>query len=638
MLTGKVKGGEYNTHLEGFLKPADALLVASPSTVSGLPQLGLHLLQASCQDAGINTRVLYSNVLYSKLIGLDLHKVISSDYHLLLGERIFATAAFNIPSVSIGRTMHKFLDTAWVPDHLWQVKRHIKDPQIPKPVISYREWLGTMDLEYLESLTADWLHALARQIVNIGFPVVGCSTTFGGLVPAVALLNCIKKTDPNVITIIGGALCEAEMAEGILSLNTSIDYVFSGEGETTFPSFVKQVLDGGLPKEKIIYGQDVTDLDTILLPNYRDYFNQIEKFHPSRASNKNASGLPFEISRGCRYGKCTFCGLNGKRNLFRAKSPNAVIQDLKALVKRHGINFFVMSDTMMPSQYFSTLIPRLTGEIPSIKVVYELRANLTLDQVLSLKKTCVMLKTGIESLSPSLLRRMNKPYKVRENIALLRYARSAGIKVIWSLLFGFPGDQINEYEEMLHLIPLIRHLQPPSEMYPLLLFRFSKYQRSPGEFGMTDLQPAQVFKDILPPRADFENLAYYFNAEFPSESRENPAIINELWKEYQAWRRAWASYETIPLDILLPTLHVSRKTSDRYVLEDTRGLPGQPKRMEIDREQASLLLVARPLAAAPDIGWALDAGLGAAIDSQFIPLATAEPSLLQEFECEFERD
>ena len=60
--------------------------------------------------------------------------------------------------------------------------------------------------------------------------------------------------------------------------------------------------------------------------------------------------------------------------------------------------------------------------------------------------------------------------------------------------------------------------------------------------------------------------------------------------------------------------------------------------MEIDRDQASLLLVARPLEAvsSDDVSRAVDAGLGVVKESWFIPLATAEPALLQKFERDYE--
>jgi ribosomal peptide maturation radical SAM protein 1 len=628
--------------LEGIVEPADLLLVINPLTWEIVPSFGTHILEVRCRNAGIKTGVLYSNLLYSNLLGVGLNKIFSHDYYLLMGERIFAVAAFDVPSLSLGGVMHKFLDPSWVPDHVWKIEGNREDPKIPEPITSFKKWVKEVGLQYLESQTTEWLQDLARQIVDMRFRIVGCSTTLGGLLPAVAMLKYVKKADPEVTTIIGGTLCEGEMAEGILSLNTGIDYIFSGEGEITFPALAKQILGGQFPKEKIIYGKEVSDLDTIPLPDFREYFNQKKKLHQDGSSTEVSLSIPYETSRGCWYGKCTFCGLNGKRNVFRSKSPNKIIKDLKALVERHNINFIVMTDTMMPQQYFETLVPRLAAELSSANIIYEMEADLTMDQVLSLKKAGIIIKTGIESLSSSLLRRIQKPYTVRGNIRLLRYARSAGIKFIWNLLFAFPGDQTNEYEEMIRLFPIIHHLPPPLGippigMIPLLLSRFSKYQKSPEMFGIYNLRSAEVFKDILPVHADINKIAYFFAADFPSQSRENPEVITALWEEYQAWNRAWAPYESTSLDILLPTLHVTRKANDRYVLDDDRGLTNRPSRIEINREQASFLLLNRPLDAVPDtaVRWAVDARLGVTVESWFIPLATADPAMIQEFESEY---
>jgi ribosomal peptide maturation radical SAM protein 1 len=381
-------------------------------------------------------------------------------------------------------------------------------------------------------------------------------------------------------------------------------------------------------------------LDASPLPEYRDYVLQREKLSSNKSSGKERYPILFETSRGCGYGKCTFCGLNGKNNLIRIKSPDTIIQNLKTLVAHHNTNVIVMTDNMMPYRYFETLIPRISTGIPPIRIIYEMKVDLTLDQVLSLKKANITFRPGIESLSPSLLRRMNKPYTVRGNIALLRYSRSAGMDVEWALLFGFPGDIIGEYEEMTSLLPLIRHLQPPKEMVPLMLSRYSRYHRSPGMFAISNLQPAEALKDSLPSHADLDKAAYFFSAEFPSQSRENPEIITALWEEYQVWKHSWAIFKTIPSETLLPTLHVHRKNQKHYVLEDTRGLPGRPKRMEIDGDRASLILVSRPLETVPavDLHWAADAGLGVVRESWFIPLATAEPILLQEFERDYKQD
>jgi ribosomal peptide maturation radical SAM protein 1 len=625
--------------LKEILKPGDVLLVTSPFLGVEASSLGIHLLQAACRNAGIDTSVLYSNLIYSSLIGIHLYREFSCDSFTHFYERNFASAAFGVPSVSIKQWKHRLTTHEWIPDHFWSPGQNPKETGVPKPYTSYKKWLADMDLESLEFFGTEWIRTLTGEIAKAGFRIVGCSTTCGGLVPTLALLGNIKKANPNIVTVLGGALCEEEMADGILSLNAGIDYIFAGDGEITFPLIAKQILEGRLPEEKFIRCQAVTDLDSLPLPDYKEYVEQLKKFHDYSPSEKNSHeieyALNYETSRGCPH-KCTFCGLNGKRNKFHVKSPDKIIEDLKALSEQSGINNFYMCDTILASEYFETLLPRLAEEVPSLKIFYEIKPELSLERTLLLKKSGIInIQVGIESLSPGLLRIMNKPCTVRENIAFLRYVRSiGGFNIMWLIPFGFPGDKIEQYEEMLHLFPLIRHLPPPKKILPLVLFRYSTFCTYPKSFGISGLHPAEFYKDVLPPGADLEKVAYYYTSDFPSSCRGNVPLIDAMWDAILEWQKAWSLYKALPVDILLPSLHVTRKNRDLYILEDTRGLPGKPGRMELDEKTAHLLLVARPVEKIQEekLQWALDAGLGVVVESLFIPLATAEPNLLLELE------
>ena len=72
---------------------------------------------------------------------------------------------------------------------------------------------------------------------------------------------------------------------------------------------------------------------------------------------------------------------------------------------------------------------------------------------------------------PRVVERLGKKGTVAERIAFLRYARSIGLPVVWSLLHGIPGDSGSEYEETLAILPLLRHLQPPLGFVPLYFER-----------------------------------------------------------------------------------------------------------------------------------------------------------------------
>ncbi|NIM10492.1 MAG: RiPP maturation radical SAM protein 1 [Candidatus Aminicenantes bacterium] len=622
-----------NTFFRGVPEEGDALLLVSPLYWTKAPILSLHLLQAGCGSVGLTTHVLYTNLLYSLITGSDLHIKIARESHLFLGERLFVSSVFG--GSTAGGWLDKFSNPGWLPDHTWKIKPHMAN-QVSDVLAPFRQWIGTADWQHLESLTTQWVRKIGQRIANMGYPVVGCSTSPGGLVPAIALLDSIKKANANVITVIGGALCDGAMAEGVLSLKTGIDYVLAGEGEITFPDFVRKVRDGHLPGEKIIAGEPVKDLDTIPIPDYQEYFQQLAALPASNRPSPGIIEIPYETSRGCWFGKCPFCGYYGKKNFYREKSPNRVIDALGVLIQRHGIHTVYMTDNIMPNQYTDTLLPKISKEIPSLHFHFDIKSNLTLEQVLSLKRAgAVSIEPGIESLSSSLLKRMRKGVTVRENIALLRYARATSLDISWFLLVGIPGEEMGEYEEMLRLLPLIRHLPPANGILPMMIFRFSSYQKYPQAFGISNLRPAEVYNDIFPSYAHLEKIACYFTGDFKTQANEHPEIIIALAKEYLAWKKAWAIYKMVPLEFMLPMLHITQKSRDEYVLEDTRGLPGIPERRVLNREQASILLVSRPQDSSADYHWAVDAQLGVLRESWFIPLATADPGLVLEFERDY---
>lgn len=618
-----------------IVEDGDVLIVIPPFVDPGTPSLGGHILQAVCRDIGVSTSVYYGSLEFPGIIGPELYEtVMSLNQTTFIGERLFASAAFNLPTM--GRNAGKLMEPGYIPGHVWQknpdsVNRYM--PEIFEPV---RQWAKSIDWKEKERLASLWIETTARLIAEKGFRILGCSTTQGGLAPAIALLNRVKQIAPEIVTVLGGALCEGDMAKGADSLQSGVDFVYSGEGEISFPIFVKDALEGKLPKESIIHGEPVANLDTIPLPDYTQYIEQRNRASKGRIAKRLAESefsLPYESSRGCQYGRCTFCGLNGKRDNYRAKSPDKVIHDLRRLTARFGINKVQMTDNIIPFQYYKTLIPRLSGELPGIDLLYEIKANQKLERVMALKEAGVNeVQPGIEALSDSLLKRICKGVTVKEIMALLRYGRSVDMRLYWNLLFGFPGDKIADYAEMLPLIPLISHLQPPDRFTTIKLFRFSKYQSMPEQYGIDNLRPADYHHDIFPDHADLDSLAYYFVADYEAESYENPQTIASLHKAFGQWSDQWEPYNVTGVKELLPRLHLERHTSGRYVLHDTRGLSGRPEKLEVSGEQAAILLVARPVDGSLLVDWSIQNKLGIVRNSWHVPLATADPELLMEFE------
>jgi ribosomal peptide maturation radical SAM protein 1 len=339
----------------------------------------------------------------------------------------------------------------------------------------------------------------------------------------------------------------------------------------------------------------------------------------------------YEASRGCWWGEkshCTFCGLNGQGMASRQKSPDRVIEELRLLSRSNPTKKVVMTDNIMPHEYFRTLLPRLKDEQLPSQIFYALKSNLSLRHMRLLREAGIKwTQIGIEALSTGLLKLMAKGVSASQNITALRYARAYDIVARWGFLCDFPNDKLEFYEETLALLPLIRHFTPPVAAAPIVLSRFSPYHSRPADFGISDLQVMGDYIDVLPSGAPVNKVAYFFEGQYRSAVRDNPDIMAALEQAVSVWRNAWSA------DRCPPELSITPEGS-RFVLRDTRGLGAGPDVEYLDREQALMALVRTPCreADAAAYQWALARKVAVELDGSYVPLATAPPALLEELE------
>ena len=174
---------------------------------------------------------------------------------------------------------------------------------------------------------------------------------------------------------------------------------------------------------------------------------------------------PRMLVGGVRH--CTFCGLNGEGMKFRSKSPERAVAELCELTARHpGLPVYAV-DNIIDRDYFATFLPQLTDSSCEARIFYEVKGNLTKDQLRLLKDAGVRdIQPGLESLNDSILRIMRKGVTAITNVQLLKWCAELGLRPHWNLLWGFPGEPVAAFEEMAALIPKLAHLQPPAGRAP----------------------------------------------------------------------------------------------------------------------------------------------------------------------------
>jgi ribosomal peptide maturation radical SAM protein 1 len=342
--------------------------------------------------------------------------------------------------------------------------------------------------------------------------------------------------------------------------------------------------------------------------------------------------IPYESGRGCWWGQkhhCHFCGLSNDQIRFRQKSAEKVLSEIHALVERSpSRNNVLMVDNIMPAAFYSSLLPRLkASEFPG-RLFYEQKANISFERMELLYDAGVRwIQPGIESLSDRLLVQIEKGTSRAVNIATLRYASICGIGVVWNLLCEFPGDVDLDYSEQLDLIPLLRHLAPPSGVNAVSIDRFSLYHERPSYFGISGLRPAPAYSEVYPKSADLDPLAYYFEADYQRVSRSSAPSLVQLVNEIERWRSTWNSENSAR-----PALFISKLSDDEFAIFDTR-VEGAADFYRTNRQVAEVALFPSARVSPADYQVALEHGLFVELKEGRIPLATCSRELYKELAC-----
>jgi ribosomal peptide maturation radical SAM protein 1 len=346
--------------------------------------------------------------------------------------------------------------------------------------------------------------------------------------------------------------------------------------------------------------------------------------------------MPYQSSRGCWWGQkhhCTFCGLNDVGINFREKKADTVISELDDMLTKHPNNKVFMVDSIMPTTYFKDMLPALIRNDRNLEIFYEQKSNLSLDRVEMLMKAGVsVIQPGIEALSTSLLRRMDKGVSGPQNIALLRYARATGLGLYWNLLYAFPGDKEEDYVETLALVPKILHLHPPTGTSHLMIDRFSPYYERSEKYNITNVRPQSSYFSAFPPHADLNKIAYHFVGEYDCAHKRSPELMASIQTEVKKWRDEWSRDDLAP-----PVLAIESVADGVFLLVDSRNRTTMGTRFEfLTWDQAWIALCMHPITSvdASLRAWAIEeSAVSMEIDGMIVPLATARPDLIRHFQA-----
>jgi len=362
-------------------------------------------------------------------------------------------------------------------------------------------------------------HRFNRNLIDRwkrGFPytIVGISANYN-LMPALFCCSVLKKLYPSIQTVFGGSECTGEIGHALARKFSFIDWVVDGEGEKVLPEIVKiierrsdeipagtcrrfrgSVVVNSTPRKPI-------DIESLPCPDYDDFF------HSSSLKKLNVPiMLPIESGRGCWWGRCSFCNSPCRgRNLYRRVSDKCVLKTMEHLADRYKNLSFMFVDPVQPTNVES-LAMSLIGSPYDFSFFMPFRTNIPVQHLNLFKRAGLKHGFfGVESFSDNLLQKMNKGTTVIDNILTLRAAKQLGIRALFHIIHGHPGEQLEDRKTtsktMRHICHLINGLV--SEGPFALLYRSDVYYH-PKKYhikGMTIDPP------FLPPAFRFTPTYYW---------------------------------------------------------------------------------------------------------------------------------
>jgi len=537
----KMQGGDATGATAG-----EVLLVNMPFSNLFTPSLGLGLLKAGLARAGVHAKVFDFQLRFAEIVGQETYVAVEGHTYPehLVGEWVFSDSLF-------GRAQDRDLET-----YAREVlsAKTVDEPDVTIYTAAFLEELLAA-IRAARANVEDFLDECLETVLGHGPKVVGFTSMFEQHVASLSLAKRVKARRPDCLIVFGGSNCEGAMGVETFRQFDFIDVLVSGEGDLVFPEIVRSALERKpAPAMPGVYDRrrrtlrlldqppqntrSVENLDELPVPDYDDYFVQL------RATSLKPSNKPillFETSSGCWWGEkmhCTFCGLNGATMAYRSKSAERALGELLHLTGRYpgcGLNAV---DNILDMKYFKTLLRLLAEGGHDFGLFYEVKANLKKEQLRLLRDAGIkIIQPGIESLSDNVLRIMRKGVTALQNVQLLKWCMELGVRVIYNIIWGFPGESSDDYRKTIDLIPLITHLRPPVGAGTIRIDRFSPNFNEHRALGFGELTPFPAYAHVYPldPASVF-NLSYYFVPEYekaPAEAFDTRGLSRAIreWKE-----------------------------------------------------------------------------------------------------------
>lgn len=401
------------------------------------------------------------------------------------------------------------------------VKAQIRDPSINM----FREYFD----EFSSSLSDE-----NYDIISISM------TDLSQLISTFTLAEMLKKKTKAKI-IVGGnysTQIHDEIQKHDDIFKDYIDYLVIGDGEISLVELCRYLTEGGNFSEvsNVMYpdsnGKVLStglncrriNLDELAYADFSDY-DMSKYFTPDPT-------FPIQLSKGCYWGKCSFCDYHFGQQSYHTKQIDRIIDEIKYYINTYNASKFMFVDEAIPPKFYNSLALAIIKEGLDINFYSfaRLETEYTSEALDNLYKAGARLFLwGYECHSERVMKLMNKGIDVKKRTEILTAARKSGIWNNGLFMFGYPTETLEETKETMDYIRSNRHIVPSCTLSNFSLKKNSRLMETVGENGVQGFSDAGefyiVYKDIIDgiSQADRRALRRDFQFDFLNEN------ANSLW-------------------------------------------------------------------------------------------------------------
>lgn len=329
---------------------------------------------------------------------------------------------------------------------------------------------------------------LAREKVGL----IGISVAFPGQVqPAYSLAHVARVHMPGVHVTVGGpALTQMLLRLKGERLDRALGPFSSAvvyEGEHALLEMVRSIERGDDPTRqgRVIRGTTIEDLSILPPPDFEGL--PLDRYLAPELV------LPYDPTRGCYWGVCTFChyGLAEVGTAkYRQRPVETVLDHLQALRQKHGVHVFYFSQDVFPPRMAANIARGIAQRGLDVKWGTDMRPerSLTAEKCRELVAGGQLSAAlGVESASPRVLSLIDKGIPVETVRDAVVHLSRAGVAVEAMCFTDFPTET---YDEAMESVRFVESLAEDLSLFILGRFDLthgSLVAQKPGEFGIKEV-------------------------------------------------------------------------------------------------------------------------------------------------------